>query len=70
MEIFGEKINILVPFKRSSIINEISSKIKTTFCSVYKYFKKSKNYKKCVFSEACHDYNRHKEYLSKSAFFF
>ena len=66
MEIFGEKINMAVPFKRGGIINEIG-KNKTTFfhINILKVVKIIKN----VYFQTCHDYSRHKEYLSNQHFF-
>tara|TARA_Y100000389_G_C17457078_1_gene518857 strand:- start:1759 stop:2976 length:1218 start_codon:yes stop_codon:yes gene_type:complete len=68
MEIFGEKIEVLIPFQRANVINEISSKIRTTFCSVYKYFCDIDNYNKCVTCENCDRYLYHRDYLTKQHF--
>ena len=70
LNIFNEKVDILVPFQRNDIINEMADKIQRTFCSIYKYFDNSKNYSECVQMDRCNNYAYHKQYLCNQHFFF
>lgn len=62
---FNEK---LIPFKRESVIDEMASRIKTTFCSVYSYFSNTECYSESVVCENCDRYPYHRDYLSGQHF--
>ena len=69
MNIFGEKVEVLVPFQRSSTINEMCGRIQRTFGSIYKYLSIEDNYNNCVSIDRCDNYNYHKDYLCDQHFF-
>ena len=66
MEIFGEKVQCIVPFPRNSTIDEISEKVKHTFCSIRNFLKKNVD---CVVSTDCDRYQHYKNYLCNQHFF-